>query len=86
LTLSAAANASGGTTVYTGTIPGGGSNAYIGFQFVVAGFDKSANNGTFTCTASSTTTLTLNNAAGVSDSHGATATGTGDAVLLLTIN
>jgi len=68
------------------TIPGGGSNAYIGFQFVVAGFDKSANNGTFTCTASSTTTLTLNNAAGVSDSHGATATGTGDAVLLLTIN
>jgi len=86
LTLTAAANASGGTTVYTGTIPGGGSNAYVGFQFVVTGFDKSANNGTFTCIDSSTTTLTLINAAGVSDTHGATATGVGDAVLLLTIN
>jgi hypothetical protein len=84
--LTAAANASGGTTVYTGTIPGGGSNAYIGFQFVVSGFDKSANNGTFTCMDSSTTTLTLKNSAGVSDSHAATATGIGDAVLLLTIN
>ncbi|MGA8621574.1 MAG: IPT/TIG domain-containing protein, partial [Candidatus Sulfotelmatobacter sp.] len=86
LTLSTAANASGGTTVYTGMITGGGSNAYAGFQFVVAGFDKSANNGTFTCMASSTTTLTLNNAAGVSDSHAATAAGVGDAVLLLNTN
>ena len=85
-TLTAAANASGGTTVYTGTIPGGGSNAYVGFQFVVTGFDKSANNGTFTCIDSSTTTLTLINSAGVSDTHSASATGAGDAVLLLTIN
>ena len=85
-TLTAAANASEGTTVYTGTIPGGGSNAYIGFQFVVSGFDKSANNGTFTCIDSSTTTLTLKNTAGVSDTHAASATGVGDAVLLLTIN
>jgi hypothetical protein len=75
LTLSAAANASGGATVYTGTITGGTSNAYLGFQFVIVGFDNSANNGTFICTASSSTTLTLNNPNGVADSHAATATG-----------
>jgi hypothetical protein len=75
LTLTAAANASGGNTVYTGTITGGGSNAYAGYKFVVAGFDNSANNGTLVCTASTTTTLTLNNGSGVSDTHAATATG-----------
>lgn len=74
LTLSAAAAASGGTTVYTGTITGGGSNAFAGLTFVVAGFDLTANNGTFIATASSTTTLTLANAAGVADTHAATAT------------
>lgn len=74
LTLSAAANASGGTTAYTGTITGGGSNAFAGITFVVAGFDLTANNGTFICTASTTTTLTLANAAGVSDTHAGTAT------------
>lgn len=72
--LTAAANASGGTTVYTGTITGGGSNAFAGETFVVAGFDNAANNGTFICTASTTTTLTLENANGVSDTHAATAT------------
>lgn len=74
LTLSAAANASGGTTVYTGTITGGGSNAFVGMTFVVAGFDLAANNGTFECTASTATTLTLTNANGVTDTHAATAT------------
>lgn len=74
LTLTAAANASGGNTVYTGTITGGGSNAFLGYEFVVAGFDTAANNGTFTCTASTTTTLTLDNVAGVADTHAATAT------------
>lgn len=73
-TLSAAANASGGTTEYTGTITGGGTNAFKGYTFVVAGFTTAANNGTFICTASSTTTLTLENADGVSESHAATAT------------
>ncbi len=33
LTLTAAAAASGGTTVYTGTITGGGSNAFAGRQW-----------------------------------------------------
>lgn len=73
-TLSAAANASGGTTAYTGTITGGGSNAFAGYTFVVAGFTTAANNGTFICTASTTTVLTLDNGAGVSESHAATAT------------
>jgi hypothetical protein len=75
ITLTAAANASGGTTVYTGTITGGGSNALAGQVYNVAGFDNTLNNGLFTATASSTTTLTLNNSAGVSDTHAGTATG-----------
>lgn len=73
-TLSAAGNASGGSTIYTGTITGGGSNAFAGYTFVVAGFTTAANNGEFICTASSTTTLTLDNAAGVSETHAGTAT------------
>ena len=74
LTLTSVANASGGTTVYTGTITGGGSNAFAGNRFTVAGFTTGANNGTFVCTASTTTTLTLNNSAGVAETHAATAT------------
>jgi hypothetical protein len=77
LTLSSVANASGGTTVYTGTITGGTSNAFIGITFVIAGFTTGANNGTFVCTASSATTLTLNNASGVAETHAATAAGGG---------
>jgi hypothetical protein len=74
LVLSAAAAASGGSTVYTGTITGGGANAFAGIYFVVAGFVTAANNGTFVCTASTTTTLTLTNAAGVAETHAGTAT------------
>lgn len=79
LTLSAVANASGTTSVYTGTITGGGSNGFAGEEFVVAGFTTAANNGTFLCTASTTTTLTLENAAGVAETHAATATTEGSA-------
>lgn len=79
LVLSAAANASGGTTVYTGTITGGGSNGFADQEFVVAGFATGANNGTFICTASTTTTLTLVNAAGVAETHAGTATTEGTA-------
>jgi hypothetical protein len=74
LTLSAAAAASNGLTVYTGTITGGGSNAFAGDTFTIAGFDNAANNGVFIATASTTTTLTLENANGVADTHAATAT------------
>jgi hypothetical protein len=74
LTLTAVANASGGTSVYTGTITGGGSNAFAGFVFVIAGFTTPANNGSFICTASGTTTITLANTAGVAETHAGTAT------------
>lgn len=60
--------------VYTGTITGGGSNAFAGQDFVIAGFTNAPNNGTFTATASSTTTLTLSNTAAVAETHAATAT------------
>ena len=74
-TLTAVANSSGNTAVYTGTITGGGSNAFAGETFVVAGFAAHAsNNGTFICVASTTTTLTLENASAVAETHAATAT------------
>ena len=73
LVLSAVANASGGTSVYTGTITGGGSNAFVGMEFTVAGFATAANNGTFICSASSATTLTLSNSAGAAETHAGTA-------------
>jgi hypothetical protein len=74
LTLASVANASGTAAVYTGTITGGGSNAFAGLEFTVVGFDLGQNNGTFVATASSTTTLTLTNAAATADTHAATAT------------
>ncbi len=71
--LTSVANHSGATTVYTGTIPGGGSNYYSGWQFRILGFTTAANNGLFICSASSTTTLTLSNAGGVAETHAANA-------------
>lgn len=73
LVLASVANAAAGVSVYTGTITGGGSNAFAGMAFTVAGFATAANNGTFICTASTTTTLTLSNAVGVAETHAATA-------------
>lgn len=72
--LSSVATTSGGSTVYTGTISGGGSNAYAGLYFSITGFDNAANN-VFNalCTASTATSLTLTTSAGVSDTHTATA-------------
>ena len=77
LALSAVGNTSGGTTVYTGVFPNGGSNAYVGMEFLIAGFANGANNGSFTVTASTTTTLTLSNTAGVAETHAATAVSAG---------
>lgn len=67
------ANASGGNTVYTGSFPSAGSNAYATYVVLFTACGQKVNNGTFTISASSTTTLTVNNAAGVTDS-GCTAT------------
>ena len=82
-TLTSVANASGGNTVYTGTITGGtpvasgAANAYVGVAFTISGFTNGvANNGLFWCTASTATTLTLNNTAGVAETHAATAAAT----------
>lgn len=76
LTLTAAAASVNGSTAYTGTITGGGSNALEGKSFTIAGFTNAGNNGTFICTASSTTVLTLTNTGGVLETHAGTATET----------
>ena len=73
LALTSVAASIGGVAVYTGTITGGGSNAFAGYEFVIAGFDNAVNNGPFACTASTTTTLTLVNLNAVADTHAATA-------------
>jgi hypothetical protein len=65
LVLSSVAAAAGGHTVYTGAITGGASNFYAGSTFIISGFNNAVNNGTFLCSASTATTLTLVNTAGV---------------------
>jgi len=59
--------------VYNGTITGGANNAFVGYTFMVAGFVNASNNGTFVCTASSATQLTLTNGSAIAESHAATA-------------
>src|ERR1700752_3999631 len=75
--LTSVATSSGGTAVYTGTITGGGSNAYAGLKFTIAGFSNGVNNGTFLCTASTITTITLSNASAVSETTNATIVSSG---------
>lgn len=74
LSLTQCAAASGGTTVYTGLILGGASNALAGNTYLVTGFAELANNGIFTCSASTTTTLTLSNTGGLAEDATSTAT------------
>lgn len=74
LTLTSVAAPSGNTTVYTGTITGGGSSAWAGYSFTIAGFSNAVNDGTFVCVASTTTTITLQHANSVAETHAATAT------------
>jgi hypothetical protein len=75
--ITAVANASGGDTVYSGTIVGGGSGAYVGlYDEAVGDFAHSANGGRFLCTASTATSITLANPSGVAE------TPTGAAVLI----
>ena len=63
-----------GQAVYTGTITAGGSNAFMNKQFLVTGFTNTVNNGTYVAIASTTTTLTLMNANAIAETHAATAT------------
>ena len=89
LTLTAAANASSGTTVYTGTITGGASNGLATQSVVIAGFDIAANNtggsnpNAFNIVSSTATTITVNNANGVADTHAGTAVTTGGSAIEL---
>ena len=56
-----------GVAVYHGTFPAT-ANALAGYAFVITGFATNvSNNGNFICTASTSTTLTLTNAAAVSE-------------------
>jgi hypothetical protein len=65
-TMTAAGNASGGSTVYTGTFPV--TPTLAGYTILIAGFANGANNGSFLISASTSTTITVNNAGGVSQS------------------
>jgi len=65
---------SGDSTIYTGTITNCAANACVDGYYTVTGFGTPANNGTFKCTASTNTTLTLNNASGADETHAGTAT------------
>ena len=66
LSVTAVANAAGGTTVYT--IPANAlstSNGFVGTTFVTTNCGNTANNGTFICVASGNSSITLLNASGV---------------------
>jgi hypothetical protein len=75
-TLTGVTYTSGQTASYAGTITGGGSNAFAGYLFTIAGFvTNPSNNGTnFLCTASSAAALTLVNPQAITETHAATAT------------
>src|SRR5271157_917943 len=77
LAVSSVGNSSGGSAAYQGTFPAGGSNAYVGMVFQIAGFAGAQNNGSFVCTASSTTQLTLSNAIATTEPLAATAVSAG---------
>lgn len=65
---------SGGSTTYTGTITGGGTNAFAGFNFYITGFTNAGNNGIFNVVSSTTTTLVVNTTTQVNETHAGTAT------------
>lgn len=78
MAITSCANASAGTTVYTGTFPGGAANGLANLWIQVTGFVTNLqNNGTFNCTASSATTITLSNATGIAETIAASAVSTG---------
>jgi hypothetical protein len=69
-TLTAAANASGGNTTYTGTF----APVFLAnYNAVIAGFTTSANNGTFKVISCSSTQLVVANPSGVAETHAGTA-------------
>ena len=73
LTLTAAANAVGGNTTYTGTITGGAANGLVGSPLAVTGFSTGGNHATGLVTASTATTVTIANSGGVAETHAGSA-------------
>ena len=59
---------SGGNTVYHGTFAGGATNGYQNYFLTISGCTNGANNGSWFCTGSTGTTITLQNANGVAES------------------
>ena len=75
--LTAVAATSNGSATYTGTITGGGSNAFAGRYFAISGFVNGSNNSVapgFICSASTVTTIVLNNLSAIAETHAGTAT------------
>lgn len=62
-----------GTGVYHGSITNGASNRYAGLYVKISGFTNSANNGVFSVTASTSSTLTTTNSSSASETHAAEA-------------
>lgn len=86
IAVSAVTTSSGGSATYTITNTAASTaNGFVGALVTIAGFVTGANNGTFTCTASTLTTLVLSNASASAETHAATATGSlvGSPVLTL---
>jgi hypothetical protein len=80
-TLTSVASSVGSTAVYTGAITNGAANAYAGKTFIIVSFSNTVNNGVFTCSASSATTLTLSNASAIAETNAATAISQGSFVV-----
>lgn len=71
LSLVSVDNSIGTTAVYHGTITGGAGSAFIGYLATITGFTGTKNNGTFLVVGSDSATLTLANAAAVSETPAA---------------
>src|SRR5581483_2485261 len=61
------------------TIGAGGTNTYVGWMFTLAGMNNANNNGSWICSASTATSLTLNNPSGTNETPSGTPTGTSSA-------
>jgi hypothetical protein len=74
MTVTSVDTTAGGVAVYHGTFTkGAANNVYVGMKFTVAGFvTHTSNNGTFQCTASTATTITLANIGAIAETHSAT--------------
>ena len=77
------ASISGSTVTYHGSSGaiGGPKNWLAGTSVTIAGFTNAGNNGTFTVTSSTSTTIVVTNASGVNETHAATVTTNGYATL-----